>query len=544
MYIDVAFSANFFVLLTMADFAYTLQAPRPVAIAVLADCGEAGSRGSMDVFPSRPESLALFAQDEPEGGFAQPSSEEHHVIGTVLPNVGSSSSSSTRNSHVRPKLRDESPPQKRRSRPTTAEWLADDDDDDLGGYADGYLLVGGGDADGNDVGEGLLSTSNDAYHYHNYAEGIAAPVIVGKSGELVDARVDSDGYIEVVVAVAAGLSASIGPGPQASAKKVPKRAPGGLGAAPAAGFDPKLFDLMEQLNARKSSISRAADFPVESKGGGSGGNSSDTAGDAGADGADCIAVILEHLGYSYATVVNNKHCTVDALSAHIRKVLELHALQHIYLHYTDAEGDIVELPPEQPTILWHALQQGMATDVPVAISVVQSKRDIVDATARAKRRTDRAEKMLKEKKLVPMRPLSGQSLRSSSGGGGNRASSRPVSIVSLADEQQFPVQLICQQLGLEYVDGTRPLNITRILWCSVYGKDAAAVVGLYQFPFTQPEVQVGDNKDLEEAYSYDRMKGVCHECSWQFKFAKVEEVSSTTAAACSKCNSVNIFLMI
>lgn len=52
MYIDVAFSANFFVLLTMADFAYTLQAPRPVAIAVLADCGEAGSRGSMDVFPS------------------------------------------------------------------------------------------------------------------------------------------------------------------------------------------------------------------------------------------------------------------------------------------------------------------------------------------------------------------------------------------------------------------------------------------------------------------------------------------------------------
>lgn len=256
----------------------------------------------------------------------------------------------------------------------------------------------------------------------------------------------------------------------------------------------------------------------------------------GVDGPARLRVLLEHFGVTREMIVGNLECSVSAFLARAHELLDLDPGYHTMLHYTDADGDMAEIVDVQPyTALRDALLLARAKDS-VVVSVAQTKREVADATARAVRRRARADRITQTKRPPSIRPPSTGSSRSS----------RPDSVVSILAEDVFPVARVAQQLGLEYLDGTRPVNITTAM-NSAIAADVDPSMSVATMLGGRRDVQVGNDPRYAEAHAVDRVKGGCCGCHARFRFAienSEPDETHTAVVRCPMCTTVNLFVVV
>lgn len=258
--------------------------------------------------------------------------------------------------------------------------------------------------------------------------------------------------------------------------------------------------------------------------------------DRGVDGPARLRVLLEHFGVTREMIVGNLECSVPAFLARAHELLDLDPGYHTMLHYTDADSDMVEITDVQPyTALRDALLLARAKDR-VVVSVAQTKREVADAAARAVRRRARADRITQTKRPPSIRPPSTGSSRSS----------RPDSVVSILAEDVFPVARVAQQLGLEYLDGTRPVNITTAM-NSAIAADVDPSMSVATMLGGRRDVQVGNDPRYAEAHAVDRVKGGCCGCHARFRFAienSEPDETHTAVVRCPMCTTVNLFVVV
>ena len=204
---------------------------------------------------------------------------------------------------------------------------------------------------------------------------------------------------------------------------------------------------------------------------------------------------------------NPAHGGHRRISLFAREALGLDPGLSTMLHFVDGDGDICEIPDGAPYSALHAALE-LARDADrVQVTVMQCRREVGDATARALRRRARADKLTQSKRPPSVRTPST----------GSERSSRPESVVSILDEDVFPVSRVAQQLGLEYVDGTRPVNVAVPMNAAI-----ASTVGVTQSVASLllgREIQRGDDPQYAEEHAEDQVKGGCFGCHRRFRFA-------------------------
>lgn len=268
----------------------------------------------------------------------------------------------------------------------------------------------------------------------------------------------------------------------------------------------------------------------------------DAAVDRGLGGHSILSVTAEYMGKRTSMTVGNPNCGVPAFTAGVQQALDLDPLAGIMLHYVDAVGDVVEIVDELPfAALRDALEVARAVG-DVLVTVMQIKRAVVDATSRALRRQARGDKLTQTKRPPSVRPPSGSD-RSS-------RSSRPDSIVGFFHEDIFPVTRVAQQLGLDYVDGSRPVNITTSMDIALAAEDGAQAFGDGQTVASLligQDIQQGDDPQYADEYAMDKVKGGCAKCHRRFRFA-IEHAepddTHTAVVACPGCDTVNLFVIV
>lgn len=261
--------------------------------------------------------------------------------------------------------------------------------------------------------------------------------------------------------------------------------------------------------------------------------------DRGFDGGSHLEVILEHLGREETMVVGNPSCGFPAFLAEVQRVLELDARAGTMLHYEDAVGDIVEIVDVSPySALRDALDVARSAGQ-VVVTVMQTRREVVDATARALRRRARADKLTQTKRPPSIRPGSSSSERSS----------RPSSIASILHEDEFPITRVAQQLGLEYVDGSRPVNITTPMDIALAANGGPRGMGTQTVAslLLGRHIQQGDDPQYAEEYASDKVKGGCAKCQRRFRFAiesAEPDETHTAVVRCPACDTINLFVVV
>jgi len=254
------------------------------------------------------------------------------------------------------------------------------------------------------------------------------------------------------------------------------------------------------------------------------------------DGPARLRVLLEHVGVSIEMLVGNPECGVPAFLARVHDLLDLDPGYCTMLHYTDADGDMAEITDVHPySALRDALLVARVKDG-VVVSVAQTKREVADATARAVRRRARADRITQAKRPPSIRPPSTGSSRSS----------RPDSVVSILAEDVFPVARVAQQLGLEYLDGTRPVNITTAMNSAIVA-DIDPNMSVATMLAGRRDVQVGNDPRYSDAHAVDRVKGGCCGCNARFRFAienSEPDETHTAVVRCPMCTAVNLFVVV
>jgi hypothetical protein len=254
------------------------------------------------------------------------------------------------------------------------------------------------------------------------------------------------------------------------------------------------------------------------------------------DGPARLRVLLEHVGVSIEMFVGNPECGVPAFLARVHDLLDLDPGYCTMLHYTDADGDMAEITDVHPySALRDALLVARIKDG-VVVSAAQTKREVADATARAVRRRARADRITQAKRPPSIRPPSTGSSRSS----------RPDSVVSILAEDVFPVARVAQQLGLEYLDGTRPVNITTAMNSAIVA-DIDPNMSVATMLAGRRDVQVGNDPRYSDAHAVDRVKGGCCGCNARFRFAienSEPDETHTAVVRCPMCTAVNLFVVV